>query len=419
MFEERRSKVLMIAVEYPPCRSGGVQRTLKFSRYLPQFGWQPIVLTADVAAYEEVEAESESDFPEGVQVFRSYARDSLRHLTIKGKYLDLMAYPDRYVTWFFSAIVKGLSLIREHKPDLIYTTFPYYTTHWIGLCLAKMSGVRWIADFRDPAHHHYLMDPRTGEPDRQYTNPIARWVDRRTVANADHMVFATASMKDFYAMTYPALNLDNLSVIPNGYNDDMFDDIDNKAETPGQDGDERLLLHSGILSLGRNPETLINALVSLRAQHPDDDNIQKLRIRFRGAEAKKTSAMLISEHGLQDVVEFLPSLPYEASVKEMQTADYLLLMQGEAFRHQIPGKAYEYIATGKPIMVLGKQGHATANLMQDVAGCLVCDMDDQKGIESLLSALPELSVEQREVDTYGRRHRTKQLADIFNQMKDP
>ena len=150
----------MVVFHYPPVHgSSGVHRTLNFSRYLPQYGWEPIVLTVTSNAHAAVEP-GESRIPPGVRVERAFALDTARDLAIKGAYLRALAVPDRWISWWPSGVAKGLSLLRRHRPRVIWSTFPIATAHLIALTLHRLSGLPWVADFRDPMTER---DPATGE----------------------------------------------------------------------------------------------------------------------------------------------------------------------------------------------------------------------------------------------------------------
>ena len=143
--------ILMVVFHYPPLQgSSGIHRTLSFSRYLPEYGWQPVVLTTTPGAYPSVSSEGDARIPRGVPVARARAIDSARHLSFRGSHSELLALPDRWVSWWPSGVVKGLGLIRKYRPSLLWSTYPIATAHLIGLTLHRLSGIPWIADFRDP-----------------------------------------------------------------------------------------------------------------------------------------------------------------------------------------------------------------------------------------------------------------------------
>ncbi|MBX3638145.1 MAG: glycosyltransferase, partial [Rubrivivax sp.] len=125
-------RLLMVAYHFPPLAgSSGIQRTLRFVQQLPRFGWQPMVLTTQARAYEKTSDDLLPEVPDGTLVCRAFALDTARHLSIGGRYPGRLARPDRWITWRFDAVRQGLRLIREHRPDAIWSTYPIATAHRI------------------------------------------------------------------------------------------------------------------------------------------------------------------------------------------------------------------------------------------------------------------------------------------------
>src|SRR5699024_8125591 len=126
------NRVLLIAYQYPPCQqSSGYLRTLAFSRYLAEFGWSPIVLTASERAYGRSDATERNRIPDTVPVVRAFARDARDLFSIRGKYPSFAAVPDRQGSWWLGAVPTGLKLIRRYKPSVLWATQPTPTAFWI------------------------------------------------------------------------------------------------------------------------------------------------------------------------------------------------------------------------------------------------------------------------------------------------
>src|SRR5260221_627340 len=111
----------------PLAGSSGIQRTLSFARHLPRFDWQPLILTAHSRAFANVSDDQLGDVPSGVIVERAFALDSSRHLALFGRYPAFAARPDRWITWWFGAVLRGLAMIRRHRPVAIWSTYPIAT----------------------------------------------------------------------------------------------------------------------------------------------------------------------------------------------------------------------------------------------------------------------------------------------------
>jgi hypothetical protein len=191
-------KVLMVAYHFPPLAgSSGIQRTLRFAQQLPEFGWEPIVLTAHPRAYERTSDDLLDEVPARLTVKRAFALDTARQLAIGGRYLGWLARPDRWMTWRFAAVGAGLSLVREHAPHAIWSTYPIATAHVIGRALARKTQLPWIADFRDPmAQDGYPADPATWKSFKD--------IEREAIADARLATFTTPGAAREYRRRYPA-----------------------------------------------------------------------------------------------------------------------------------------------------------------------------------------------------------------------
>src|SRR5256885_3270780 len=134
------NRVLIIAYHFPPCiGSSGLLRSEKFARYLPEFGWVPIVLTLHPRAYESVDYRTLAGIPKGLVVLRAFAVDARRHLSFRGWYADFLALPDRWASWVFGAVPAGLLAIRKHQVKAIFSTFPISSAVLIGFLLHRLT----------------------------------------------------------------------------------------------------------------------------------------------------------------------------------------------------------------------------------------------------------------------------------------
>src|SRR6476469_7342643 len=186
-------RVLMIAYHFPPLNvSSGIQRTLRFAQQLPGFGWQPIVLSVHPRAYASVDDRSNSEIPADLIVRRAFALDSARHLALGGHYASFLCLPDRWWTWWLGAVPAGMKMIRQFRPDAIWSTYPIPTAHLIGRALHRRSGLPWIADFRDPmAQEGYPADPAG--------HRFYRWIEHQALAHAARSVFTAPGALRLYA----------------------------------------------------------------------------------------------------------------------------------------------------------------------------------------------------------------------------
>jgi hypothetical protein len=349
-------RVLMIAYHYPPVLgSSGIQRTLKFSQYLPAHGWEPLVLTVHPRAYADTDDGQLREIPRDQVVRRAFALDSARHLALRGAYPRLLALPDRWASWWLGGMVEGARLIRRYRPRAIWSTYPIATAHLIGLSLARASGLPWVADFRDSmTEPDYPRDP--------LTRRVYQWIERHAVARCAHAVFTTPGAVRMYRERYPQLPPGRWRLIENGYDEENFLSAERAAPQPRAD-EPKILLHSGVLYPSeRDPRPFFEALAALKR-----DGIvsaQTLRVVLRASGYDDEYRVMLRAQNLEDVVRLEPPISYERALAEMLGADGLLVFQAANCNHQIPAKLYEYLRARRPVFALTDPAGDTAAVLR-------------------------------------------------------
>ena len=371
-------RVLMIAYHFPPLAgSSGIQRTLRFVQHLPAFGWQPLVLTAHTRAYERTSDDLNADVPSGTVVRRAFALNAARHLSLGGRYIGATARPDRWVSWRFDAVRQGMQLVKEMRPDAIWSTYPIATAHLIGAALQKKTGLPWIADFRDPmAQDGYPADPAT------HAQFVA--IESDAMAHAACNTFTTPGAARAYAERYPAAR-ERIVVIENGYDEESFVAAEqaHMPLAPLHPG-TLTLLHSGIVyPLERDPTQLFMALRQLRDQGRISPHT--LRLRFRAAVHDALLHQLATQADVQDFIEILPPVPYRQALHEMRCADALLVLQAGNCNDQIPGKLYEYLRAQRPIFCATDLRGDTAGLLRGAGIDSIADIADAPSLARSLA----------------------------------
>ena len=406
----------MVAYHFPPLAgSSGIQRTLRFVQQLPGFAWQALVLSAHPRAYERTSDDLASAVPEGTVVRRAFALDTARHLAIGGRYVHAMARPDRWMNWKFAAVPEGMRMIREFKPELIWSTYPIATAHLIGAELARRSGIPWIADFRDPmAQVGYPADPLTWQCFKE--------IEQRAMQHAAANVFTTPGAARMYRARYPDA-AGRIAVIENGYDEESFAAVERgdrprAALNPGC----VTLLHSGIVYPSeRDPTQLFVALARLMAAGKIQPG--QLKLRFRAAEHVDLLQRLAARHGVGQFIDICPPLGYQEALHEMLCSDALLLMQGKGCNEQIPAKVYEYLRARRPILCLSDPGGDSVALLHRSGLNAMARLASADEIEALLPAFVE-SVRNGTAALPGaaavrgaaRRERTQELAQLMDQL---
>jgi len=370
-------RVLMNAFQFPPfAGSSAIQRTLRFVQHLPSFGWEPIVLTATPSAYESTSTDLLGSIPGGTVVKRAFAFDAVRRLSIARRYPSFIARPDRWSNWRFSAVRAGISLIDRYRPAVLWSTYPIATAHVIGSRLHRKSGLPWIADFRDPmAQEGYPPDPRTWKSYRA--------IEADAVRRAAFTVFTTPGAASMYRDRYPDVGEQRLRVIENGYDEASFASLGQHDKGP-LIGGRVTLLHSGVIYASeRDPSRFFEALGRLKRR--GCLRADRVSIRFRASGNDELLRTLARQHGIEDLIELLPSLPYRQALEEMVRADGLLVLQASNCNQQIPAKLYEYLRAGRPMLGLTDPAGDTAATMRRAGAQNIAPLDDAGEIEVAVS----------------------------------
>ena len=403
---------LMVAFHFPPqTGSSGVQRTLSFSKRLQAQSWQPLVLSANPRAYATHNPAQLASLPSDLVVCRAFALDTKRHLGFGGRYSELMALPDRWISWWGHGVLAGLRLIHRHKPSVLWSTFPIATAHLIALTLHRLTGLPWIADFRDP-----MLQPAHPESPRQ--RRIYGWLEKQTLQRCRFAVFTTDNARNAYRKRFPEIDPAKFHVIENGYDEDDF-----AASTNGlvpTVNERTTLLHSGVLyDAGRNPEQFLAALAQLKAAGAIDTSLRVV-LRAPGDIAGTTAK--VKKHGVEDIVEVLPPVPYRDALHEMLSADGLLIFQGTPYNNQIPAKIYEYFRARKPILGLVDAAGETAGVLRGAGFHDMAPIDDSvalaPAIANFVAAIRNGSAHRASeelVARSSRTHKAVQLAQLFDE----
>ena len=366
---DKSKKVLMIAFHFPPqTGSSGLQRTLNFVKYLPLYGWKPTVVSAHKRAFNQCSDDLINTIPPGIDVMRSFALDSARHFAVGGKYPGILAIPDRWSTWWFGGVYSGLRAIKRDSPTVIWSTYPIATAHMIGATLSRITGLPWIADFRDPMINGKYPSPKIQRKSWS-------WIEARAMNYATRCIFTTERAAQSYKSRYPDAS-HKCIVIENGYDEESFSN--NGKCLIKAAAEDILMLHSGIIYPGdRNPSCFLLAIKDLLL----DNKINKIKIRFRASHHERELSALVESLQMEDWVELAPSIPYSDAIEEMQSSSLLLVFQGKNFNTQVPAKIYEYLRAGRSILGLVDLQGDTARKLREFDGVHLADINSVENIK--------------------------------------
>src|SRR2546425_4409233 len=433
-------RVLVVTYDFPPSMMAGAQACAQIARHLPRYGWEPIVLTVDGGHGDHVDAGPLHTFPGRVVRTRVAPHPLSVYRTVKSRLrphadqttgrerplprsgtfqrwaLSLLAVPDIYTGWLLPASLAGLREIRRRHVTHLLSSAPCWTNHLVGLVLARLTGLPWTAHFRDPW---------TRTPGWRPWTPLSRRVEialeERVVRTASTVVCVTARHTDLMRRRYPDLRGDTFVTIPNGFDETEWPDRDAASAGPGPAKRNTFVItYVGWLYQRRSPSPLFRALATLI----NSGDIDRNRIRVEligwcdwvdGARVRDIAA----EHGLAECVNVSGPLTRREMLRQLVTSDLLLLL-AEGLTRQIPGKTYEYLRSGRPILALTSEG-ALADLLRQTGGAWVVDPSNQDGIvtavreayRSWKDGLDSPTADAAAVSRFDRRLLAGQFAEVF------
>src|SRR5690606_21078826 len=350
---------------WPPSGGGGVQRWLKMSRFLPEFGIEPVICRPENADYPLLDETFENEVNPNLEVisvpifepFRA-VRNLLGQKQKKGisagfisegrksRLVQIMGYargnyiiPDARKFWVRPVVKRLEEYLKQNPVSAIITTGPPHSVHFIGERLKQKTGVHWIADFRDywSDMDHAVLFQLGDRAKRKHAN-----LEKEVAHGADQMVVVTPTMAEFYSK----LSGKKVEVVTNGFDDADF-------ELPVEESKSQFVVgHYGTLGADRFSPVLWDVLEELMDGNPDF--AQHLKIELVGPTDGKT-LHYIRNSKLSEKLEYIQYTEHADAVQRMRSAGMLLLMvnNNSSAKGRLPGKIFEYLATQKPILGIG------------------------------------------------------------------
>ena len=437
-------RVLIISYYWPPTGGSGVQRWVKFAKYLPSEGWQPVIYTpqnpeqlaVDESLTAEIPTEAEiikTRIVEPYEIYKKLLRKSghskeaveVNPVNAQNKsFLQKAAMwvrgnffrPDPRCLWIGPSVRFLKKYLQEHPVDLIVSTGPPQSMHLIGRRLAKETGLPWIADFRDPwtkiFYFKHLSMMRATE----------RWHEKmeKKVLDEASVVVAVSPLvqQEFQQMTQTPVEL-----ITNGFDECDFADERNREAEGGPDR-EFCITHTGLFAADGNPTVLWDVLAEKCVL--DEDFRKALKIKLIG----KTDDSILTalrEAGLERVVEDMGYQPHAVAVDEQRKASLLILplRKEPEYKAVLPGKLFEYLASWRPVLGIGQPDGAMSIILNTTKTGLVLDWEDKRSIARFIDLCWErhlaggLTVDDADISQFTRRNLTHRMAQLFDTLTRP
>lgn len=430
------NKVLIITYYWPPSGGAGVQRWLKFSKYLLKSGIEPIVLTVDsqYATYPQKDPELENEIPKQIivektksfELYSFYKKVSPNkeipfggfansvNLSLKEKILRFIRgnlfVPDPRRGWNKYAFKTACKLIKQHNIKTVITTSPPHSTQLIGKKLKKKFGINWIVDFRDPWTEIYYF--KQLYPTRIVTI-LNKYLEKSVLTKADAVITVSDELKRLYKEKIRK-NTSKITVIPNGFDEDDF-----RGKERAKSSEVFYISYVGTISDEYNSAAFIEAVRKLPAEQ-----LENLRIRFVGKVNPKTIEAF-KNVGLFENIEIIQYVTHTAAIDFMLSSNMLLLIIPDVKNNEgiLTGKLFEYIACRIPILFIGPENGDAAKIINETGSGEVFGYGDSDRIhEALFAAITSESENKTElpninITKYSRESLTQKLAGLINQLK--
>ncbi|MFH1215528.1 MAG: glycosyltransferase family 4 protein [Pseudomonadota bacterium] len=411
-----KKSVLIMSGNFPPFCSAGVFRIVKMVKYLAELGWECHVLPLNYSTKQDQSLLHDVPPNATIHTFKiAVIKPQNRVNIFCKKILGLFQgqfFPDRYIFKMLSLLPEGRRILATQKIDFIFASSPPYSVLIGGLILSKMTGAKFIVDFRDPwADNPHL---NWGKIKRG----CQRFFESYVVKKADIVIANTDELADRFRKKYKTARI---VIINNGYDPDDYKDLITNEEKSSV----LTIIHTGkFYPEIRNPHSLLVAVGELVATGKVEPGMLKL-IFIGGGELvdEEDFKSLITEYSLSEIVKTRGHLPHQEAIAEMAKTDVLLLMQNSPEASmQIPGKAFEYLFFKKPILSLSPPG-ATSNLIYETDSGLVVNPDDVFAIKEAILHLIALKMDgklisnfqYKNIEQYNRKVQAEQLEKLFFQ----
>ena len=397
------NRVLFITLHFPPSRDIGAHACEQIARYFPIYGWHPVVLTRPKHLIESFDAQHQRPFPGTIVeaslfphplgfyrwVKRSVgARVSLPAPSpsdaqvsdappgrLRRWILSLLHTPDIYTGWLLPATIAGLRAIRRQSITHIISSGPYWTNHLVGLALARLTGLTWTAHYRDP----WNQVPQR-KPVSAVSSAIERYMERLVIRRANSVVCVTETHARMLRQEFPGQPAHKFTAIPNGYDGAEWEAL----KSPQPTHDRFVITYPGTFSMGtRSPRPLFRALRDLIDAREIDAADVRVELFGDCERAEGLSVRdMASHYGIGDIVDVGPPVSRAQTLDRIRRS-HLLLLLAEGWALQIPGKTYEYLRAGRPILALTSEG-ALADLLRRTGGAWIANPADVSAISGAI-----------------------------------
>jgi len=418
-------KALIITYYWPPAGGSGVQRWLKFVKYLQDFGIEPIVYTVDNANYPKEDDSLISEIPKNITVLKNPIFEPTdvffwKQKGVKKKDVanstnnSLLSFirgnffiPDPKIFWVKSSVNFLQNYLKDHPIDVIISTGPPHSMHLIAQKISKKNNIKWIADFRDPWTDLYYNNEFK---QLSFAKEKNKKLEKSVLENANCVLTVSHSLKKDFLKTAK-----NVAVITNGFDSEVLQDenvvLDSKFT----------ISYIGLLPKQSNPVVFFKVLKKLCDANDEFKNdVQLLFVGDISSEVR----LEIEKNTLAEITQIKGYVPHKESIEFQKKAQVLLLLIPNVPKSAgiLTGKLFEYITAKRPILALGPENGDLAVILQNTNAGVVIDHQNEAKLSIEILRLYQqfkegnLTVNSKNLAQFHRKNLTEQLASIIKNL---
>jgi len=404
------NKVLFITYMFPPLSGAGVWRNLKYAKYLSNYGWKPIIISADESINYEKDYSLLKEIPEETNVFRISHKGRSRVWQYIRTNLKLdYDFPDTFKTWFLPAYKLAKEILLKEHIDLIYSSSAPFISHFVAMKLKQEFKIPWVADFRDPWTGNDFINQHYTEylikPLRKYLFSKI-WQAEDSILNIANKIIVVTWKHKQQLYDQHEISSGKIKVITNGYNEEDFREINKISIYPNK----IIIIYAGSIYTGY--AELISDFLDLL--YEIDPQIEVVFIGKGAFEIQKLHRLNLT---------CIANLPKEKFMAFSLGSDFSLLTTLPSAKWNIPGKTFDYLRLGKPILALVPEDGDAAKIIKETNTGFVLSYDRQKRkgqLENILKSWKEgrLKYEPNweNITKYEVQNLTQEIVYTFNEI---
>lgn len=397
--------ILFICYHFYPSAAVAAKRIARFCKYLPKFGYNPIVLTVLEKYYESTDNKLKVD---NVTLYRTrtllarkpkYDSKLESFFYYSQRLMEKGLFPDKYIGWLLFGLFEARRIFKEYKIDSVYVSGPWFSSFVIAYFLKKLYKIPLTIEYRDQWSLNVV-----------YKNKKKRWheyLDRRILRYADRIVFVSAGILEQYKAKYPEIDFAKAGVIPNSFDPDDIKHIRRVKH------DRFVITYAGNFYWPRTPENFLKAIYELRSE----GKIQESDFRF--ISIGNLDAKALGHLDSNGLIELKGRLPHDEVINHLASSDWLLLIVANGHEANIPAKMYEYLAVQKPIFALCPDRSSIKEIIEETESGITANINDIEGIKKQLykiytSSRDHCRPHQTQLDSYNALNSTQELSRLLS-----